>query len=124
MVDIISRPSHPRNILSPKLLTSTSADCIDGLRDELVVERQGDVAYIEESVIAYIERTGGVAGHSPFEHLFGNIDAQYLFSGVAFAVDVGRLASLAFWFSFVAFDAPFTAREAAGFGSLLWHGRM
>ena len=75
MVDIISRPSHSRNILSPELLTGTSADCVDGLRDELVVEWQGDVPYVEESVIAYVERTGGIAGHSPFEHLFGDIGA-------------------------------------------------
>lgn len=122
-IDIVSRPSHPRNIISPESLTGATTDCIDSLRNELVVERQGDVPRIEQSIISYVERTRGVAGHSPFEGFFRNINPKQLFGGVAFAVDVGRLASLALWFSFVAFDAPFATREASGLCTFLRHSR-
>lgn len=74
MIDIVSRPSHPRDILSPEFLTGASADCIDGLRNKLVVKGQGNVPHIKQSIISYIERTLGVAGHPPFEHLVWAID--------------------------------------------------
>ena len=109
MIDIVSRPSHLRHIISPEPLTRASTDCIDRLRNKLVVKWQGYVAHIEESVVSNVERTGGVAGHSPFEHLLRDIGEQYFLGGEAFAMDVGRLASLAFWLSFVALDAPFPA---------------
>ena len=70
MVDIISRPGHLRNVVSPKLLACATADGRHGLRDELVIKWQGNVPRIEKSVISYVERTGGVAGHSPLEHGF------------------------------------------------------
>ena len=124
MIDKISRPSHPGNIFSPEYLTRTTTDCIDGLGDELVVEWQGDVAGVEKSIISYVERTGRVAGHSPLEHLFRDNDGQYPLGGVPFTVDVGRLASLAFWFGLVAFDAPFATRKAAGLCPFLLHGHV
>lgn len=124
MIDIVSRPSHPGNIFSPEGLTRTPTDRIDGLRDELVVEWQGDVPLIEKGIISYVERTRRVTRHSSFEHLFWDNDGQYLLGRVTFTVDVGRLASLAFWFSLVAFDAPFATREAAGLCPFLWHGHV
>ena len=89
MIDIVSRPSHTRNIIPPKFLTRSSADCIDRLGDELMVKGQRDIAYVEKSVISYVQRTGPIAGHSSFERLFREAGTQYLFCGVAFAVDVG-----------------------------------
>ena len=89
MIDIVSRPGHTGNIISPEFLTRSSTDCIDGLGNELMVERQRDVPYVEESIISYVERTGPIAGYSPFEGLFREAGTQYLFGGVAFAVDVG-----------------------------------
>ena len=89
MIDIVSRPSHTRNIIPPEFLTRSSADGVDGLGDELMVEGQRDVAYVEKSIISYVKRTRRIAGHSPFEHLFRETGTQYLFGGVAFAVDVG-----------------------------------
>lgn len=76
MIDIVSRPSHLRHIVSPEPLTGASTNCVDGLRDKLVVEWQGDVAHVEEGIVSYVERSGGVAGHSPFEHLLRDIGEQ------------------------------------------------
>ena len=121
VVYIVCTPSHARNIISPEVLTGATADCIDSLRDEVVVERQDDVAHIEQGIITCIERTRGVAGHPPFEQLPWNTDTQQLLGGIAFAVDIGRLASLAFGFSLITFDAPFATRETAGLGSFRRH---
>lgn len=70
VIDIVGRPSHPRNIVSPEFLTGASADGIDCLRDELMVEGQRQFPYVKEGIISYVERTGRIAGHSPCEHHF------------------------------------------------------
>ena len=124
MINVVRRPSHSRDVFPPEMLTRAPTDRVDRLRDEMVVERQGHVARVEEGVISDVKRTRGINGYSPFERLRWNVDAQYFFGGVPFAVDVGRFASLAVWFRFVAFDAPFAAREAAGLCSFLRHGNI
>ena len=74
MIDVVRRPSHPRHIFPPEMLTRASTDGVDCLRDEMVVEWQCHVPRVEESIVSHVKGTRRVNGLSPFEHFLWDID--------------------------------------------------
>lgn len=76
MIDIVGGPGHSRDIFPPELLTCTPTDCVDCLRDEMVVERQSHVAHVKESIVSYVKRVRGVGGHSLSKRIFWNVERE------------------------------------------------